>query len=67
MNTYQVFFEMYGKKMKIEIDADSHFHAQRKVEDSIRFHKISQIVKMPKPPFDEDETLEHLKNIFGMK
>lgn len=37
---YKVFFQIYGKKLKIIIDADSEPEAMRKIRESIHFDKI---------------------------
>jgi len=37
---YSVYFEIYGKKMKIKVLAESMTEAQEKVKDKIIFHKI---------------------------
>ena len=55
MKTYKVYFEIYGKKLKIDIKANSLSEAMAKVKDSIIFHKIV--------PVDDD--LQHLKDFFG--
>lgn len=36
---YSVYFEIYGKKMKAKILAESMTEAQQKVRDKILFHK----------------------------
>lgn len=36
---YSVYFEIYGKKMKVKILAESMTEAQQKVKDKIIFHK----------------------------
>lgn len=37
---YSLYFEIYGKKMKVKILAESIIEAQQKVKDKIIFHKI---------------------------
>jgi len=50
MNNYTVYFEIFGKKMKVEIKAKSKQQAEEVVKSKIIFHKI------------EDNTVE---NLFG--
>jgi len=53
MKTYNVYFEIFGKKMKVEIKAKSKLQAEEIVKSKIIFHKI------------EDTTIpDILKNIF---
>ena len=44
MNKYTVYFEIFGKKMKHDVEAISEADAKRKVADKIVFHKV---VKRP--------------------
>jgi len=46
MNTYNVYFEIFGKKMKVEINAKSKKQAEEIVKSKIIFHKIEN-VSMP--------------------
>jgi len=55
MKTYKVYFEIYGKKLKIEIKANSLSDAMSKVKDSIIFHKIIPV----------DDEVQNLKDFFG--
>jgi hypothetical protein len=43
MNTYNVYFEIFGKKMKIEIKAKSKQQAEEIVKSKIVFHKIEDV------------------------
>ena len=43
MNTYNVYFEIFGKKMKVEIKAKSKQQAEEIVKSKIIFHKIEDI------------------------
>jgi len=56
MKTFEVLFEIYGKKLKTTISAKSKDDAKTKIKDKIIFHKIS-----------ENENIDFLKNIFGIK
>jgi hypothetical protein len=58
---YTVYLELYSKKMKVEIEADSAKAAMAQVREAIVFHKVQRI---PEP---SDETLNDLLNLFGMK
>lgn len=42
MNTYTIWFEIYGKKMRVDIHADSEEAAKAKLRDKIKFHKIEE-------------------------
>ena len=67
MKSYSVFFEIYGKKMKVTVEAETENQARKQVKNDIVFHKI-EIVKNENPQSEyKDHTLENLKDIFGMK
>ena len=53
---YTVYFEIYGKKMKTEIEAKSEAHAKQIIKDMIVFHKVNR----------EDDILNNLYSIFKM-
>lgn len=57
MTNYTVFFELFGKKMKTTVLADSPEQAKQKVKDRIIFHKI-------KPA---DDTFNNLMDLFKMR
>jgi len=67
MNTYRIQYKINLKEYVQTIEAKHEIHAKNIIRDRIVFTKVEKVVKMPKPPIDEDETLEHIKNIFGMK
>lgn len=61
---YTVYFEIFGKKMKAYVLAESREHAKRIIRDKIIFHKVS---------IDENEeynksvdAFDNLKNLFGI-
>ncbi len=54
---YTVYLSLYGKKMKVEIEAPNPDAARKQVRDDVKFHKIVEV----------EQELEFLKNIFGMK
>jgi len=43
MKNYNVYFEIFGKKMKVEIKANSKQQAEEIVKSKIIFHKIEDI------------------------
>ena len=63
MKPYDIYFEIFGKKMKTTLEANSEEDAKYRLMGKIIFHKV--VVKHN--PFGGDETLEHLKDLFGMK
>ena len=56
MKEYTIYFEIFGKKMKTTIYADSISEAKNKLKEKIIFHKI-----------EENNPIDFLQNIFGMK
>jgi hypothetical protein len=40
MTTYTVFFELFGKKYKMKVQAESKFEAEELIKEKIIFHKI---------------------------
>ena len=58
MKQFTVYFEIFGKKMKTTVFANTEEEAKRKVKDKIVFHKV---VTIPQDPFD------FLMNTFGLK
>lgn len=56
---FTVFFEIYGKKMKVEIEARDKELAKEKVRCNIIFHKIESK--------DDLDILDMLNGIFGIK
>lgn len=70
MKEYDVYFEIYGKKLKTKIVADSTKQAMQIVKDKIIFHKIIATKDNIFTSEDNDEPidqLEHLKNMLGIK
>jgi len=63
MKNYDVYFEIYGKKMKAKILADSMTDAKKKIIDKMIFHKV---VPTPKDEFNEaGDILDQMSNMFG--
>lgn len=55
MKNYKIYFEIYGKKMKTVIKANSEHEAKELVKNKIKFIKI-----VP------ENNIDFLKNIFGI-
>ena len=55
MKNYKIYFEIYGKKMKTTVKANSENEAVKLVKDKILIKKI----------VPEDGAVDFLKNIFG--
>lgn len=56
MKNYKIYFEIYGKKMKTTVKANSEAEAVKLVKDKILIKKI----------VPEDGSVDFLKNIFGI-
>lgn len=64
MKEYNVYFEIYGKKLKTTVVARDAQDARRVVMSRIIWDKVEEVEK-PAPPTG-DEMLNTLKNIFGI-
>lgn len=62
---YTVYFEIFGKKMKTTVQAKSEEDAKYRVSGRV-MNKIVWGEITPEIP-DDTGTLNHLKDIFGMK
>jgi hypothetical protein len=49
MRNFDVYFEIYGKKMKVRILAENENDAKKEVEKKIIFHKVEK----PKEEFND--------------
>ncbi len=58
MHSYMDYFQIFDKKIKVEVKAYSREHAQQKVRDALKIDKI-EIVK------NDIDTPDFLKDIFG--
>ena len=58
---YTVYFEIFGKKLKYTVKADSEEDAKYKIMGKIIWHKITT-----ENMYESDE-VERLMNMFGMK
>ena len=58
-----IFFEIYGKKLKVHIEEETEEKAKQKVLDAIIFHKIVDV------PYEEEESSSYppldIFDIFG--
>lgn len=66
MQRYEVSFRIYGKALKVNVMAVSHADAKYRVADAIQFDKVEKVGEA-EPPQMQDEAMEYLKGIFGMK
>jgi hypothetical protein len=57
MKEFKVYFEIFGKKMVTEVEANSAAEARQKVIDKMIFHKVVM---------QDGDTLDNLKKMFGM-
>ena len=57
MKEYLIHFEFFGKNMKTKVFAESKDQAIKKVQSRVNVIKIKE---------QEDETVQNLKNIFGI-
>lgn len=74
MKNFDVYFELYGKKMKTTVFADNETDIKKIVREKIVFHKIIEKVnekvdekKDIKDFLGNDDTFNNLMDIFGMK
>jgi hypothetical protein len=61
MKNYTVYFEIYGKKMKVEIKASTEALAKMMVKNDIIFHAI-----IPDTAEMENDQLEKIKKALGL-
>ena len=59
MNTYDIYFEIYSKKLKVTVEANSEEDAKYLIRGKINFHKIV----LHKD--NDNEGFEYLKDIFN--
>ena len=68
MKIYKIYFEIFGKKMKYEVEAESKNDAINKLKNKISIIKINEGVNDElNEGINDDDVLENLKNMFGMK
>lgn len=61
MPIYNIYFELYKKKMKATITAPNTILAKHALYDKIKFYKIDEIKS------ESDLAFEHLKDILNLK
>jgi hypothetical protein len=67
MKKFTMYFEVCGKKLKTEIEANNYSEAQRKIiERIIWYDDVKQAQEQPYTK-ERDDELDFLKGIFGMK
>jgi hypothetical protein len=59
---YKVYFQIWTKKLLVNVEAYSIEEAKQKVEDTLKFDKI-----IPVQTTNDDEVFNRLMNIFGFK
>lgn len=59
--TFTIYFELYGKKMKVNIDAYSREDAINKLKSRIIIHQVDEHIE------PGDDVVDRLNNIFGLK
>lgn len=65
MKLYEVKFEIYGKKLKVSVQAESKTDAKRIVRRDIVFHSVEAVSSVRDPQFLGDkDVFNHLMNIF---
>jgi len=60
MKKYYVYVEFYGKKLKIEVEAENDFRAEMKVRSRLNIIEVEE-----KEPV-QDDPVSFLKDFFGM-
>jgi len=59
---YRIYFEAFGHKLKMEVEAKSEGEAMHIIRNKIKILKVKQIGEP-----SGDETLEWLKDLFKMR
>lgn len=66
MKSFDVYFEIFNKKLKTTVEADTMSEATQKVKDSIVFHKIEPTPpKSSTPPPRPNPDMKQMKDMFG--
>ena len=58
MKEYEIYFELFGKKLKTKVTAKSEVEAKEKIKSKIIFHKVKENQK------DITEIMKDIFNIF---
>lgn len=61
--TFTVFFEIYGKRMKVDVEADSESHATGIVRNKIEFHGVV-LRQAQEPPKNDNPFRSEPNDIF---
>lgn len=62
---YQVYIELYGKKLRVTVDAVSANDAIKQVREQLIIHKVGKVEK--KVDIESDSTVQMLKDLFNLK
>lgn len=62
MKKYAVYFEIYGKKMKVNVEAISKVQAENIVKSKLHIHKVVE----QRDADNTDEVVDFLKKALGM-
>ena len=58
MNTYVIYFSIFGKHLKTAVKANSEKEAQQFIRNKIVFHESKTEIR--------EDPVEYLKNMFGL-
>lgn len=64
MNTYRIYFELYGKKMMTSITAKTQADAVEQLRNKIEVHKIENLTKRPNNPFSGTPFGDVFRDVF---
>ena len=67
MPTFHVYCEFYGKKLKIEVEADNEFRADLEVRKRLRILDIKEKEIIIFDSNEAQQVFSSLKDMFGMK
>ncbi len=73
MKEYEIYFEIFGKKMRTKLDAESIEDAKLELFNKITFHKVVSVDGKQDEPksynnlFDSNDSFINIMNLFGMK
>ena len=60
MKKYNVYFEIYGKKMKATVEAENQDSAREMIRSKIDFHKVQEVYETK---FKSDESTNNFNRI----
>ena len=65
MKAFEVKFEVYGKKLKVTVQAETKQHAKKMIKQDIIYHSVEEVEPVSDPDFLGDKTtFYNLMNIF---